>query len=172
MMRDHAHDGAENDHSGPSHRPAENQLEGVAEGRPDVLGAAGLLSLQRSAGNAAVTGLVSGRPLGADVRADMESRLGHDFGGVTVHSGHEAAQSAAAVNANAYTVGSDIVLGDGIDLDSPAGRHTLAHELTHVVQQRSGPVDGTDIGGGVLVSDPGDRFEREAAETADRVMRD
>jgi hypothetical protein len=39
-----------------------------------------------------------------------------------------------------------------------------------VVQQRSGPVDGTDAGGGVRVSDPSDRFEREAVATADRVM--
>jgi hypothetical protein len=46
----------------------------------------------------------------------------------------------------------------------------LAHELTHVVQQRSGPVDGTDAGGGVKVSDPSDRFEREAVANADRVM--
>jgi hypothetical protein len=46
----------------------------------------------------------------------------------------------------------------------------LAHELTHVVQQRSGPVDGTPIGGGVSVSDPSDRFEREAASNAESVM--
>jgi hypothetical protein len=48
----------------------------------------------------------------------------------------------------------------------------LAHELTHVVQQRSGPVDGTDSGGGIKVSDPSDRFEREASANADRVMSD
>jgi hypothetical protein len=46
----------------------------------------------------------------------------------------------------------------------------LAHELTHVVQQRSGPVDGTATGTGVRVSDPSDRFEREAAATAERAM--
>src|SRR6185437_12549333 len=50
------------------------------------------------------------------------------------------------------------------------GKVTLAHELTHVVQQRSGPVDGTPTGGGIKVSDPGDRFEREAATNAERVM--
>jgi hypothetical protein len=53
---------------------------------------------------------------------------------------------------------------------SDSGRHMLAHELTHVVQQRSGPVDGTDAGGGVKVSDPSDRFEREAVANADHVM--
>ena len=46
----------------------------------------------------------------------------------------------------------------------------LAHELTHVVQQRSGPVDGTDAGGGVRVSDPSDRFERAAVANAERAM--
>jgi len=46
----------------------------------------------------------------------------------------------------------------------------LAHELTHVVQQRSGPVDGTPTSAGVKVSDPGDRFEREAAANAERIV--
>ncbi len=46
----------------------------------------------------------------------------------------------------------------------------LAHELTHVVQQRSGPVDGTPADGGVQVSDPSDRFEQEAAANAERAM--
>jgi hypothetical protein len=46
----------------------------------------------------------------------------------------------------------------------------IAHELTHVVQQRNGPVDGTDAGGGVKISDPSDRFEREAVSNADRLM--
>ena len=50
------------------------------------------------------------------------------------------------------------------------GQTTLAHELTHVVQQRSGPVDGTSAPGGIKVSDPSDRFEREAAANAERVM--
>jgi hypothetical protein len=49
------------------------------------------------------------------------------------------------------------VIGDG-----GADRHTLAHELTHVIQQRQGPVAGADNGAGLKVSDPSDRFEREA----------
>ena len=44
----------------------------------------------------------------------------------------------------------------------------LAHELTHVVQQRSGPVDGTPAGGGISLSDPSDRFERAAEDNANR----
>jgi hypothetical protein len=46
----------------------------------------------------------------------------------------------------------------------------LAHELTHVVQQRSGPVDGTPAAGGIQISNPSDRFEQAAESSADRVM--
>jgi hypothetical protein len=88
-----------------------------------------------------------------------------------VHDDSRAHDSAVAVNANAYTVGSDIVFQrDRFDPGSADGKLTLAHELTHVVQQRSGPVDGTAAGGGIQVSDPGDRFEREASANAERVM--
>jgi len=174
-MRDHVHDGDESTHDGPDHRRTEEstqaQVAGATAGRPEVLRPDGVLALQRSAGNAAVAGLLSGGgALGPDLRGDMEGRLGHDFGDVRVHSGSEANAAAASMDAQAYTIGSDIVLGNGVDLESPAGQHTLAHELTHVVQQRSGPVEGTDIGGGVMVSDPDDRFEREAAATANRAM--
>ncbi len=158
----------------------------AAAGRPDVLGPAGLLGLQRAVGNTGVGALVSeeerspvldvvgsggGSPLDTDTRADMESRLGHDFGDVRVHTDARAHDSARAVNAHAYTVGSNVVFQrDKYDPSSTEGKTMLAHELTHVVQQRSGPVDGTPTGGGVQVSDPSDRFEREAAANADRAM--
>jgi hypothetical protein len=88
--------------------------------------------------------------------------------GCTTTRAHE---SAVAVNAHAYTVGSDVVFQrDRYDPGSAEGRLTLAHELTHVVQQRSGPVEGAPAAGGIRVSDPGDRFEREAAAAAERAM--
>jgi hypothetical protein len=75
------------------------------------------------------------------------------------------------VSAHAYTVGSNSVFQrGGYEPGSAAGQKLLAHELTHVVQQRSGPVDGTPAAGGVSVSDPSDRFELEAAANAERVM--
>jgi hypothetical protein len=112
-----------------------------------------------------------GRPLDPDLRSDMEARLGSDFGDVRVHDDGRAHDSAVAVNAHAYTVGSNIVFQrDRYDPSSADGRVTLAHELTHVVQQRSGPVDGSPAAGGIKVSDPGDRFEREASANAARVM--
>jgi hypothetical protein len=158
----------------------------AAAGRTDVLGSAGLLGLQRIAGNAGVGALVDeerspvhdvinssgGAPLDTETRVDMESRFGgQDFGDVRVHTDGAAHESARSVNAQAYTVGSNIVFQrDKYDPSSDTGRHMLAHELTHVVQQRSGPVDGTDAGGGVKVSDPSDRFERDAVANADRLM--
>ena len=142
------------------------------------------MGLQRAVGNARVAEVVeeerspvhdvissSGTPLPTEVRADMEGRFGTSFGDVRVHNDGAAHESAKSVNAQAYTVGSNIVFQrDTYDPSSDAGKHMIAHELTHVVQQRNGPVDGSDAGGGVKVSDPSDRFERDAVANADRVM--
>ena len=174
-------------------RPKGSRIEGDAQalagraaghGRTDVLDPDAVLGLQRSAGNGAVAQLMEeerspvhdvvnsgGRPIEPDVREDMEARLGHDFSDVRIHDDATAADSAKAVNAHAYTVGSNVVFQrDVYDPGSQQGRTTLAHELTHVIQQRSGPVDGTSAPGGIKVSDPSDRFEREASANADRVM--
>lgn len=120
-----------------------------------------------------VVGKGGGQPLAPEVRADMEGRLGADFSDVRIHTDAKAAQSAAAVSAQAYTVGSEVVFGHGsFGPESPEGQHTLAHELAHVLQQRKGPVSGTDIGGGVAVSDPSDSFEQEAEAKASRASAD
>lgn len=80
-----------------------------------------------------------GQPLPPATRALMESRFGHDFSGVRVHANAEAAMSAAALGARAYTVGQHIVWGESREsLEHSAGRYLLAHELAHVVQQRGG----------------------------------
>lgn len=106
-----------------------------------------------------------GRPLEPAKREEMESRLGADFSSVRVHTDTVAQRSASELGARAWTSGNDVVLGPGGGDD-----HTLAHELTHVIQQSKGPVDGTVGPGGVRVSDPGDRFEREAEANATRAM--
>lgn len=81
-----------------------------------------------------------GRPLDAQTRSFMESRFGHDFGRVRVHTDDRAAESASAVGASAYTVGSDVVFARGSYAPSTTeGRRLLAHELTHVLQQSGGP---------------------------------
>ncbi|UZI27782.1 eCIS core domain-containing protein [Streptomyces sp. VB1] len=107
-----------------------------------------------------------GKPLDGATRSDMEARLGADFSDVRIHDDRAAQASAAEVGARAYTSGSHVVIGDG-----GADKHTLAHELTHVIQQRQGSVAGTDHGSGLKVSDPSDRYEREAEANATRVMR-
>jgi len=116
-----------------------------------------------------VVGKGGGQPLDPKVRADMEDRLGADFSDVRIHTGDQAARSAAAISAEAYTVGHDVVFRQGsFDPASYEGRHRLAHELVHVQQQRQGSVAGTDSGG-VAISDPADSFEQEAEATAARV---
>ncbi len=168
-------------------------------GAPRAFGPEALLALQRTAGNAAVARLVesdrhvhddscghdqavqrsavhdvlgsAGQPLEKGLRAEMEARLGADFSDVRMHTdaaGHTAAES---VQAEAFTSGSHIAFQrGGFDPSTAAGKHTLAHELTHVVQQRSGPVAGTDVGDGLRVSDPSDAFERQAEANATQVM--
>ncbi|MES1245981.1 MAG: DUF4157 domain-containing protein [Acidobacteriota bacterium] len=80
----------------------------------------------------------AGRPLDAPTRAAMESRLGHDFGRVRVHTGPEADRSAAELGAHAYTLGLDVHFRDGrYRPDQPAGQALLVHELEHVA--RAGP---------------------------------
>jgi len=66
---------------------------------------------------------------------DSNSR-GADFGHIRVHVGGTAAESARAVNAKAYTVGQNIVFGEGYYSSATVhGRHLIAHELTHAIQQ-------------------------------------
>ena len=105
-----------------------------------------------------------GQPLAAPLREEMEGRLGTDFSGVRIHADGPARACAAELGAHAYTFGNHVVLGEGAD------KNALAHELVHVIQQRQGPVAGTDQGSGLKVSDPSDRFEREAAVAAAQAM--
>jgi len=187
-MHSHDHASPESDSLRPKgaridERPDAQLMEAAAAGRSDVLGAEGLLRMQRAVGNAGMATLMddapsvkdvtsrSGQPLDGATRAEMEGRLGADFSDVRVHTDGDAHRSAQSVNAHAYTVGSNVVFQrDLYDPGSHAGKTMLAHELTHVIQQRTGPVDGTPAAGGIKLSDPSDRFEREAASNADRVM--
>jgi hypothetical protein len=79
-----------------------------------------------------------GQPLNSEARAFMEPRFAHDFSSVRVHTDARAAESALAVNALAYTIGRDVVFGAGQYAPATSeGRKLLAHELTHVEQQRN-----------------------------------
>lgn len=82
----------------------------------------------------------AGQSLSADARAFFEPRLGFDLGDVRVHTDAEAARSAQAVEARAYTVGHHIVFGSGeYAPDTDSGRRLLAHEMAHVIQQGGQP---------------------------------
>jgi uncharacterized protein DUF4157 len=119
-----------------------------------------------------VVGKGGGQSLAPDVRAGLEGLLGANFSAVRIHTNANAAESAAALGARAYTVGNEVVFGRGsFAPGSLEGQRTLAHELMHVLQQRKGTVPGIASGGGVAVSDPADSFEREAEATASRVTR-
>src|SRR5580658_8448041 len=104
-----------------------------------------------------------GQPLDAATRAFFEPRFGHDFSKVRLHTDGQAAESARAVNALAYTVGQDIAFGEGQYAPAAAeGRRLLAHELTHVVQQGS----GTPASSSLEIGAPGSAAERDADQAA------
>ena len=171
-------------------RTSDEIQQATAAHARDRMGSTDLLALQRLAGNAQVVQMLTaepeqppgpspvldvigrgGSPLEPNLRAEMEERLGNDFSDVRVHTDAKAAASAQAIGAEAYTSGRDVVFGRGaFSPQSDAGKHTLAHELTHVVQQRKGAVDATPVGDGTALSHPSDRFEREAERTATEAM--
>lgn len=90
---------------------------------------------------AATSGAGGGAALSGSQRGFFEPRMGSDLGDVRLHTGATSARSAQAMNARAYTLGSDVHFGAGqYQPDTQPGRHLIAHELTHVLQQRqSGP---------------------------------
>jgi hypothetical protein len=107
-----------------------------------------------------------GQPLDANTRAFFEPRFGHDFSHVRVHTDAKAAESAQAVNALAYTVGHDVVFGASqYAPNSTLQRKLLAHELTHVIQQREPGVQKA-----ATISNADDVHEREADRLAESVV--
>lgn len=81
----------------------------------------------------------NGQPLPESERAFFEQRFGYDFSQVRVHTGDQAARTANAINARAFTIGSDIMFQRGeYKPDTVEGKKLLAHELTHVIQQGAG----------------------------------
>jgi hypothetical protein len=117
-----------------------------------------------------IVGHGRGRPLDEELRRAMEQRLGASFESVRLHVD---ARSTDSVDAQAYTVDEEIVVHPKFgNLRSSEGQKLLAHELAHVIQQRRGPVDGTPAPGGIKVSDPADRFERQADAVAGQQTQD
>jgi len=113
----------------------------------------------------------SGQSLDASIQRAMEDRMGDSLGDVRVHTGPRAASACEDINARAFTVGNHVAFNSGeYDPESAEGQHVLAHELAHVRQQTGGAVSmlpQEDVG---LEIDPDPALEREAEETAQRVM--
>jgi hypothetical protein len=98
----------------------------------------------------------------------MEPRFGHEFSAVRVHADAQAAESARAVKAHAYTVGREVVFADGqYAPHTETGRRLLAHELVHVAQQAKVPLPGEiDT---IRLSRESDPQEREAEKISRQV---
>jgi pyrrolidone-carboxylate peptidase len=108
-----------------------------------------------------------GSSLPAGLRAAMEGSFGHDFSGVRVHTDIGAAESARAVHARAYSVGSHMVFAAGrYQPATPQGRLLLAHELAHVA--RSGPMSRGARS--LRISSPSDSSERDADRAAENAV--
>lgn len=145
-------------HERPAAAVTGGGLQRTPGGRPNSL-MASMLQWQRTAGNRATGEWLrslsqvgtaeaemvalgtrgGGQPLDGPTRATMESRLGHDFSGVRIHTDASAALAAQALGARAFTVGKDIVFsGSRYSPATPSGQRLLGHELAHVVQQSRG----------------------------------
>jgi hypothetical protein len=107
-----------------------------------------------------------GQPLDAGTRAFMEPRFGHDFGRVRIHAGAQtSSESARALGALAFTVGRHVVFAAGQHAPGTnEGKKLLAHELTHVVQQRA---ESNPKGNAAMASDA---YEQQAERTAQLVL--
>jgi hypothetical protein len=106
-----------------------------------------------------------GRELDSDARGKLENAMGDDFSDVRIHDDDEAHELSKSVSAEAFTTGSDVFFQSGkYEPQSSAGQKLLAHELTHVSQQRGAPRASQ-----LTVSDPGDASEVEATGIAESV---
>jgi uncharacterized protein DUF4157 len=98
------------------------------------------IGVHRSATGLAGFGAIptdEGMPLPVPAREFFETGFGRSFDDVRIHTDAPAARSAQSFQADAFTVGRDIYFGAGkFDSESTGGRHLIAHELTHTIQQQ------------------------------------
>lgn len=88
--------------------------------------------------NGLVDSRTGGSPLSLQLRRELEPKLGADFSSIRIHTGRKAAQLSRSIQARAFTHGRDIYFAEGqYSPTTPSGKHLLAHELTHTMQQSS-----------------------------------
>lgn len=169
------------------HAPLERGLHpdehatGAAPAGPEHEDAGSVDFLQKTAGNAAVSSVLSpspgdlvrsvvdspGRSMDGTTSSFVRQATGKDASDITVHEGPEAAAAARSVDADMFASGSHLVAPTGLDVTTREGAFKTIHEVHHIVSQQSkGPVDGTETADGLKISDPSDRFEREADQVA------
>ena len=103
-----------------------------------------------------------GQPLDGSTRETVGGALGDPLSDVRVHTDDTANRLATSVSARAFTTGSDVYFAKGeYNPGSSEGNRLLAHELSHVVQQRGAPTEGP-----LTVSQPGDALEQEADQAS------
>ena len=108
----------------------------------------------------------NGTPLDPGVRSRFGPSLGHSLDDVRVHNDDTAHKLATSVSAKAFTTGSDVYFGKGeYSPGSSDGDKLIAHELTHVVQQR-----GAATSGPLQVSKPGEPLEVEADRASGELL--
>jgi len=115
------------------------------------------------------SGLSGGSPLGPGIHGVMSTFFRKDLSAVRVHTSARASAMARSLNAHAFTLGNQIAFADGRFCPGRTeGQRLIAHELTHVLQQRRG-LDSEIRRAGI--GEPGDRYEVEAEQNADRFVR-
>lgn len=134
-------------------KPPEQRAQGdrrVAEGTTkNAVGTAG--GPAPPAVEAAMTRLRNqpAAPIGPDLRAQLEARTGADLSAVRLHTGSTAAEAANGLGARAFTVGRDIVFGQGqYQPETTEGQRLIAHEVVHTVQQSGGAARARRNNGG------------------------
>lgn len=129
----------------------QTKSDGRGRGAKPGVGAPG-----RGFGDRLGSAMSSGRPLPAGTRDFMESRFGSGFGGVRVHHDQRADSLSRQIGAKAFTLGSHVFFRrDSYAPESAGGRHLLAHELTHVLQQSGSSTIRRKPRGGTFRSGPG-----------------
>ncbi|MET0132074.1 MAG: DUF4157 domain-containing protein [Kibdelosporangium sp.] len=154
----------------PEHDPVGGVLAGGNQMVARLLEGDGTGSAGDQIANQIRAKLGGGSPLPAQLRSQMETGLGQSLGNVRLHTDATAANLSNQLNARAFTTGNDVFFNSGAyNPATPEGYSTLAHELTHTVQQSSGPVEGNQVSPGLAVSDPHDHDERHAHATAEKL---
>ncbi|PRQ04010.1 hypothetical protein ENSA5_11930 [Enhygromyxa salina] len=110
-----------------------------------------------------------GIQLEASLRRVFEPRFNADFGNVRVHTNSQSAETSRAMNARAFTVGSDLFFGRGeYQPNSASGRHLIAHELTHSLQNAR--IGHNAASTGVIRRFQSPSTERDPARDRDRII--